>query len=924
MKKLIVFFSLIVALTCFWSCKKGPEAPIIIDLNGDNVQEYWEDPFESMSDSERVLPEAVVVAEITTKGQLLNLGKKVAEGGPIPNDAEEGKEIVYLLKNDIDMEGEGISGLDLGGRSFYGNNKIISNFKLELATLPEPTTPNDPYYKYSSLFMNSKNVFDLYIHLGYQTSLNFMIEASGGNQDVDIYISPLFNCINVENVTTRGYVKIQKTMESAKTYTNEKLISMVALSDLTKTEKKVVKNCESQGVVEIVEIMKSSEGMDINKASLSSADEIEIGGLVGRATNYDILDSKADLVVKAKSRSSYSIGAISGYVRDSFIENCEGLLKVEKEAYEHIKLMPNGEQGSLTPESACLDMIGGAVGHLVNSEMKNVEIKEDSLISSDFTSKAVANMEVFACFGGLVGNSENATISYCKSNVAMNVKNMASAVIGGAIGSVNSSIIRKIIASGDILVKDCYINYVSDFSGNTLQSFYEGCVASLNANVINNLYSAKEGEDFINLPDVRYSINVGMMFNASQFFNTALKIKGSIQTYSDIYLESKKLDCPNETGVISNAVVGPTVNYLFSESKFEVNYDLITTEVDGQDPVVTKTANVLYGGLFYNINTLPNQKSLIYQNCYYYEDCFVKENQADKITSLVSAGLIKRTATNYTFSKFKSSFFNEQLDELTCEEGAFSVKNIDFIFNESKRGSIYRNYGSLDGLIKISDVDLKDYLLQENTSFVIDGIRKADQSSNYYGERNFYGIYKVGLSKEDAFSYINSGSIDSVNESLLISKLMSDYVMFQKTDGNTQIVEKRIYRMADLASVKNQLGSEWTQVQGSSWSALGISTFVEAYAVKALMDMDAGVSGQTRNIDYLRVKVYGNDSTSSSNTTKTKLNFEVVYPKVGDENQRIDVIEIKRICDLKSDSASEFKFGEDEVVYLISTKVKTQ
>ena len=343
MKKLIVFFSLIVALTCFWSCKKGPEAPTIIDLNGDKVQEYWEDPFEAKADSERVLPEDVVVAEITNKTQLLNLGKKFAESGPIPNDAEDGKEIVYLLKNDIDMEGAQISGLDLGGRSFYGNNKIISNFKLELATLPEPTTPNDPYYKYSSLFMNSKNVFDLYIHLGYQTSLNFMIEASGENQDIDIFISPLFNCVNIENVTTRGYIKIQKTMESGNTYTNEKLISMVALSDLTKTDKKVVKNCVSEGVVEIVEIMKSSEGMDINKASLSSADEIEIGGLVGRATNYDILDSKTNLVVKVLSRSSYSIGAISGYVRDSFIENCEGLLKVEKEAYEHIKLMPNGE-----------------------------------------------------------------------------------------------------------------------------------------------------------------------------------------------------------------------------------------------------------------------------------------------------------------------------------------------------------------------------------------------------------------------------------------------------------------------------------------------------------------------------------------------------------------------------------------------------
>ena len=127
MKKLVVFFSLIVALTCFWSCKKGPEAPTIIDLNGDKVQEYWEDPFDVKADSERVLPEDVVVAEIRTKEHLLNLGKKVSENGPIPDAAEEGKEIIYLLKNDIDMGGAEVAGLDLYGRSFYGNNKIISN-----------------------------------------------------------------------------------------------------------------------------------------------------------------------------------------------------------------------------------------------------------------------------------------------------------------------------------------------------------------------------------------------------------------------------------------------------------------------------------------------------------------------------------------------------------------------------------------------------------------------------------------------------------------------------------------------------------------------------------------------------------------------------------------------------------------------------
>ena len=921
MKKLVVFFSLIVALTCFWSCKKGPEAPTIIDLNGDKVQEYWEDPFDVKADSERVLPEDVVVAEITTKEQLLNLGMKVSEKGPIPDAAEEGKEIIYLLKNDIDMGGAEVAGLDLYGRSFYGNNKIISNFKMTLATLPEPTSINDPYYKYSSLFMNSKNVFDLYIHLGYQTSLNFMIDNRGGNQDIDIYISPLFNCLNVENVTTRGYIKIQKTMESGNTYTNEKLISMVALSDLTKTDKKVVKKCESEGIVEIGEIMKSSEGMDITKASLSSADEIEIGGLVGRATNYDILDSKSNLVVKALSRSSYSIGAISGYVRDSFIENCEGLLKVEKEEYSNE-----------TPDAkkACFDMIGGAVGHLVNSEMKNVEVKEDSLISLVFASKAASKMEVFACVGGLVGNSQNSTISYSKSNVLISAENMAASIIGGAIGSDNNSVVRKIIVCGEISAKDCYINYISDFSGNTLQSFYEGCISSSNLSVSNSLYSVKDGENSINPSDITSSINVGMMFNASQFFNIALrKAKDENSQYSSIYSEAKALDCPkvNESGniEISNAVVGPTVNYLFSESKFDINYDLITTEVDGQDPVITKTANVLYGGLFYNINALPDQKSLIYQNCYYYQDCFVKENKEDKISSLVNTGLIKRTATNYTFNKFKSGFYNEQLDILNCSDAEhFSVKNINFVFEEGKRGSIYRNYGSLEEFIKLSNVNLGDYLLQDKTSFIIDGIRKADSSANYYGDKNFYGIYKIGLSKEEAISFIDSGSLDSISETLLISKIMSDFVMFQRTDGNTQIVERRVYRLAEAENIKNQLGSEWTQVQGSSWSALGISTFVEAYAVKTLMEMDAGIEGQTRTIDYLRVKVYGNDSKDSSNPTKTKLNFEVVYPKVGEATQRIDVVEIKRICDLKSDSASEFKFGEDELVYLISTKIKTQ
>ena len=216
------------AVSCFYACKKKDNGSLIIDLNGDKFQDVWETPFEKEEDSSRVIPDEYVVVKISTKEHLLNLDKSVSENGIIPNDLEEGKEIVYFLENDIDLEGEEISGLDLNGKDLYGNNKTIFNFKLSLKTADN--------YIYSSLLMDSSsdavddegklnrrsNIYDLNIHFGYQKSINFNFDSM---RNVDIYVSPLFNCTNIENVKVRGGFEITKTMSSTDKYENKKALS---------------------------------------------------------------------------------------------------------------------------------------------------------------------------------------------------------------------------------------------------------------------------------------------------------------------------------------------------------------------------------------------------------------------------------------------------------------------------------------------------------------------------------------------------------------------------------------------------------------------------------------------------------------------------------------------------------------------------
>ena len=340
---------------------------------------------------------------------------------------------------------------------------------------------------------------------------------------------------------------------------------------------------------------------------------------------------------------------------------------------------------------------------------------------------------------------------------------------------------------------------------------------------------------------------------------------------------------------------------MFSQSKFIINCNGESVEVD-EEVVIEPFAKISYSGLFYVPNV--NNKPQIHQNNYYFDKKVkVEINGESKFSNLVNSNLIKKTELTYTFNFFKNSFFNLQTDSITYDNTKdFSLENINFVFDSANRGSIYKNYGNLN--VKYSNINMADYLLTADRSFIIDQYSYVNKNTSYYGEKTFYGVYRINCSQQTAKSYLEL--TNNVSELNLISGLLKNVAMFTKTtDG---VVENRFYAYdssVELEKIKNDLLAEnagWAMVQDSSVVGSGVKTFVEAYVISVLVNLDAQ-QGNLVTIDYITFKTYDNIIT-----------IDIVYPEV-EESVRIDRVELTKIK-----YSNEFSFDNDEYIYLISLK----
>ena len=126
-KKLSLCFMVIAMSITFFACgeKENVENK---DLDGDGQIAVWETMFENASGSKReIVGEVVEIKKLSDLKAINNLPE------------EEWKTTkIYKLMSNIDCKGEKLS-INLRNSYFYGNNKTISNFKIDKISNADPS-----------------------------------------------------------------------------------------------------------------------------------------------------------------------------------------------------------------------------------------------------------------------------------------------------------------------------------------------------------------------------------------------------------------------------------------------------------------------------------------------------------------------------------------------------------------------------------------------------------------------------------------------------------------------------------------------------------------------------------------------------------------------------------------------------------------
>ena len=205
------------AVTCgvaVAGCGGNNDGNISRDLDGDGVISSWETVFTSEGASHRVIPTEEYVA-INSVNDLLAINDNITFNS----------NKTYKLMRNIDCGGREIS-IDLFGAKFYGNNKIISNFKLgKVNFLTDPVEEGErevisgvPETK--ALFYNGYAVYDLKVFMGNQ---KYVLEDSMSSS---VY-SPFVNIGEIDGVEVKGNIDITKNSKEDRGAHNELKASLL-------------------------------------------------------------------------------------------------------------------------------------------------------------------------------------------------------------------------------------------------------------------------------------------------------------------------------------------------------------------------------------------------------------------------------------------------------------------------------------------------------------------------------------------------------------------------------------------------------------------------------------------------------------------------------------------------------------------------
>lgn len=897
MKKLRnIFMVLICVFMCgifFISCKKTEPIININDLNNDGIEESWEVPFDKMEDSKMVTDLGEnPTTEISGKTfQIVNIETVEDFKTSIFPRAET----IYVLRNDLDFNGGNISIKDLSNSYFYGNNKTIFNFKLSLNS-----SANSSATKYGIL-ENALGVYDLNIFIGV-ADINIYIS------DKPLFISPLFNCDLIKNVSVKGYIHILKYCVT-EAYGNDKHLSLLSTALKTGIQ---IENSNVDGYIAVTET--ASDRNTLNNAKYQTKDKFIIGGLCSSISGGVIKNSYAKFKNVLITKSSIEAGAICGLIEnDSFIENNTFDYIYKKQSFE------------TQDKPVTYDIVGGIVGEVVNSEIKNssgrficniddrnivINVQNAVTASGDTQIKNIDSATNIAV-GGAIGNSKNSIISYSNVKGNISVKNLESAVVGGLIGAEKSTIIRKAITQVDVSISNTKTLYASNMIANAYLGLVEGCVAKNNVN-IDRTYDVSIKSDgsleLSNNAEKDYKrINIGLVVFQSSFFNNLYnEILGNSNSTSYIDIKSFGDDTKNTIESISegfdklatNTILTPSLNKTFSESSFNILVKVNDERLYSKEgELSSKLANFLvndgqinFGGLLYAYNSIGlKTRSQVFKNNYYKSLVVnINENSEQSIGKLwvnyiagskfVVVATSKETASEKELKNFITNDFFETIDNVVVNESESGLI-YDKISFKNIAGSVFKDYGDSRKRIKISNIDF-DSFVQKNSTGLFE-INKNSEQANFVNNGITY-LYEISGNASDVFYGIYKFNKTQIDLDSLAKQLTKNLVLCKIKEGN---VVKNVY-----AYNKNSFNQNASDEHKNNKDANELACYndlgdaINLYILNYLCSfIGAPFSGTDVTVKYVEIVSIGDRTI-----------FDVYYPEVNGKT-RVDRIEINRL-----------------------------
>ena len=409
-KKIFAGAVLTTMVAGFSGCGKDKDNNVSVDLDGDGVIAEWETVFGAADVSDRIVNKKTVV-NIASLSDLKAINGKAVD-------------TAYVLTKNIDCGGETLS-INIGASNYlYGNNKIIRNFKLGEAKMPDTADEgviDNGIREYltgaaqvsvNCLFYNAGAIYDLRLFMGNQ---KFTPKNDTTSMDVSAINSARF----VDNVIIKGAIGVKPNIDDAIKKYN------LALAVVDHSGEHIeITNVETQGKI-------SYEDGDANRVN---SDGLQIAAIVPVVTTGStVYNATAKTNISVNSNAKMTVGGIAA-VNNGFISTSTS----------------TGDIDLVYKESSSL-----ACGGIVGSNEQLAEVKNSTTTSKiNFTSNrdfAVEDtLRTQARVGGIVGKNTAGVINYCVSDAVMTGHHLTTLYVGGVCGESNRGIFSNLVARGSI------------------------------------------------------------------------------------------------------------------------------------------------------------------------------------------------------------------------------------------------------------------------------------------------------------------------------------------------------------------------------------------------------------------------------------------------------------------------------------------